>query len=610
MIRKILTLIFIFFLGIQSVFAEGEFKITSVNLDTSNSLILLTSSKSQVPEEVKNIKINTLSAPRRFYFDLPSTILTTGAQNWFFNSEDIKQVKISQFTPDIVRVVLYTSENFDKSKMEIIKQDKTLILQFKDEICEKDYFNPVYTDEKISSSKFYEQLSVSNTEIGKLKEAQDVVSKDKLSQVESAFSQPSEQTENIIKELKLKTNYYISSLNVRNSSVLISGFGDATIEKPLYLTNPTRIVYDLPNSITNYAIRNKVHTSNGIMMKIAQFDAFRSRLVITPPVEGVDYVPVFSPDGQSVLFVKEDNLAQSNLYNQTNNATGFYSNNKEELIISFDSPVVHSVKREDDVLKINLYNTYSYNEENFKKVVQKTVYEYAQTKLMPKAGLALEIPITKNTVVKTYMGADGKAIKVLLKNAELRKPKKKLDKIQKIKGEKLVVIDAGHGGTDFGAMREDVNEKDINLEVSKMVVELLKKAGVTVLMTRDTDEFISLQDRVDISMENDADLFVSIHVNASVKPEIVGLETHYYNENSLNLANTVHENMVHIVDRTDRGVFKSKFYVINHNTMPAILVEIGFISNEEERKELLTRERKKKTAQAIARGIIEYLKAN
>ena len=143
-----------------------------------------------------------------------------------------------------------------------------------------------------------------------------------------------------------------------------------------------------------------------------------------------------------------------------------------------------------------------------------------------------------------------------------------------------------------------------------MVVELLKKAGVTVLMTRDTDEFISLQDRVDISMENDADLFVSIHVNASVKPEIVGLETHYYNENSLNLANTVHENMVHIVDRTDRGVFKSKFYVINHNTMPAILVEIGFISNEEERKELLTRERKKKTAQAIARGIIEYLKAN
>ena len=100
MIRKILTLIFIFFLGIQSVFAEGEFKITSVNLDTSNSLILLTSSKSQVPEEVKNIKINTLSAPRRFYFDLPSTILTTGAQNWFFNSEDIKQVKISQFTPE------------------------------------------------------------------------------------------------------------------------------------------------------------------------------------------------------------------------------------------------------------------------------------------------------------------------------------------------------------------------------------------------------------------------------------------------------------------------------------------------------------------------------
>lgn len=615
MMRLFLTIFLIVFLNIQTVFAQDMFKITSVNLDTSNSIVLLTSASSYVPNEIKSIKINSLDNPKRFYFDIDSSILTTVVQNWFFNSQDLKQIKISQFNPTTVRVVLYTSDNFKKENIKIMKRDKSLILQLKDDICDNDYFETVYTDEKISSGKYYENLSISNTEIDKIKTAQSAINSDTISQVQDAFSKSNPKTESIIKDLKLKTNYYISAINVKNDAVLLSGFGNAIIEKPMYLTNPTRIVYDLPNSITNYDIRNKTYTSGGTLMKVAQFDASRSRLVITPPTENVDYIPVFSPDGQSILFIKAGTETSKKLFTQKNNATGYYVNNKNELIISFDAPVVHSVKREGEELKVTFYNTYSFNENSFNKTISKTLFKDSCINVLDKIGLSLTIPITKSAVIKTYMGADGKAIKIMLKNMQYSAPSKQTiipkkeqkEKIKKLKGKHIVVIDAGHGGSDYGAIREGINEKDINLDVATMVNEILTKAGVTTIMTRDSDEFISLADRVDISTRNEAELFVSIHVNASVKPEINGLETHYYNDNSVDFANTVHSNLINTVNKKDRGVFKSKFYVINHNTMPAILVEIGFISNSAERNELITHDRKQKTAQAIAQGILKYL---
>lgn len=618
MLKRFLILVMMFFISMHCAYSDDLFKITSVNLDTSNSIVLFTSSLSTVPEDIKSIKINSLDTPKRYYFDLNSSVLTTGAQNWFFNSKDIKQIKISQFNPNTVRVVLYTSEDFNKSGISIMKRDKSLILQFKDEICETDYFEPVYTDEKISSGKFYENLSISNTEINKIKEAQNVINKDKMTEVYEAFSMDKQETvPSVIKDLKLQNNFYLSSVSVRSDAILLSGFGNIILEKPLYLTNPVRIVYDIPNSITNYALRNKNFTSNGTVIKVAQFDSSRSRLVITPPMEDVDYTPVFSSDGQSVLFIK--NGYSGKLYNKTNNATRYYVNKKNEMIITFDAPVIHSVKREGETLKVTLYNTYSYNEQQFKKIISKTIFQDTKASLMPKIGLSIDIPLPKGAVVKTYMGADGKAIKVMLNNVSLNvpsktqptvKPKKEQkEKIQKIKGKRTVVIDAGHGGQDYGAIREGINEKDINLDVARMISDILAKAGVTIVMTRDSDEFIALADRVDIASRNEADLFVSVHVNASVKPEINGLETHYYNDNSLDFANVVHANMINQVNKKDRGIFKSKFYVINHNHMPAILVEIGFISNDVERGELVTQDRKQKTAKAIADGILQYLKS-
>ena len=171
-----------------------------------------------------------------------------------------------------------------------------------------------------------------------------------------------------------------------------------------------------------------------------------------------------------------------------------------------------------------------------------------------------------------------------------------------------MVIDAGHGGSDCGALRNNINEKDITLDISKRVQTLLEKKGYVVAMTRTDDSYVSLQDRVEFSEIFNPDIFVSIHVNSSNSDTPNGLETHYYKENSLMLAKYVHAAMLNNISAKDRGLFKSKFYVINHTTAPAILVETGFISNPSERAQLITESRKNATAKAIVEGIDEYFK--
>ena len=104
-----------------------------------------------------------------------------------------------------------------------------------------------------------------------------------------------------------------------------------------------------------------------------------------------------------------------------------------------------------------------------------------------------------------------------------------------------------------------------------------------------------------------SDIYVSIHINASKKSEIKGIETHYYTQSGYKVAQVIHKELMKNIDAEDRGLFKSKFYVINHTKAPAVLLELGFISNEQERTSLTSEQRQTDSAQAIADGIINYL---
>lgn len=617
----ILLFLLITFTLFSKAFAEDVFKITSANFDTSNSIVVLTALDGTASQIMPNIKLVEMENPKRVYFDINSAILTMPKQDWTFNSQGIKQIKISQFdtNPNIVRVVMYLDDDYSASNIKFLRIKNNIVLHFKNSICQNNnYFQNTYRDEHSSSSDFYEYLTVTTPAI-----QQPAPQNDIAGQIQQAFNSTMEQASQMLntrekKELRLNTKYYIDKITPKHNAVLFNGFGSVTLEKPMILTNPSRIVFDMPNTLAAMDIRNKEYKINDTdSVKVGQFVVNKARVVIQ--TNNVDqYIPIYSSDNQSLLIANKDRIEKSSLYTNTGDMIA-YSHKKtddktSEMTLSFSHPVVHGLDRTNDKLILYLYNISKYNDYTFKNTFANTVFSDASVTLLPNIGMKLTVPLEVNTLVSTYLGADGKTIKVVTKAPKTTTPKAAATKgavtvpVIIPPGKRRVVIDAGHGGTDHGAIRDDTSEKDITLDVSKKVEDMLKKQGYAVLMTRPVDSFVSLADRVAMAEKFNPDIFVSIHVNSSVRPEITGIETHYYHQESLNLAQTVHSSLASAIDSKNRGLFKSKFYVINHTTSPAILVEIGFISNDNERAQLVSEKRKQATAKAIVEGVNNYFK--
>lgn len=216
-----------------------------------------------------------------------------------------------------------------------------------------------------------------------------------------------------------------------------------------------------------------------------------------------------------------------------------------------------------------------------------------------------------------------------------------------------VVVDAGHGGKDAGAIGpHGVREKNLTLSIAKKVAARLKSLGFTVVMTRSSDTFVSLDDRTRIANEARADLFVSIHCNAARRRNFAGVETWTLNvasdryaarlsafENAeadrtvsdlrliladlatkanagdaRNLAQSVQSSLVRTLRSRvgpvrDHGVKQALFYVLLGTHMPSILVETGFISNPAEEARLKSPRFQEGTAEAIARGVKDFVDA-
>ena len=175
-----------------------------------------------------------------------------------------------------------------------------------------------------------------------------------------------------------------------------------------------------------------------------------------------------------------------------------------------------------------------------------------------------------------------------------------------------VVIDPGHGGSDPGAIGiGGIRESDVVLEISKMVEELLIEKGVRVILTRNNEVNLDLYPRVSLANKTNADIFVSIHANASIgkKKDINGLETFYYKGwRGRLLAKRIQKEILRVSPGSpDRGVKQARFYVIKNTKMPAVLVEIGFLTGRLDARRLEKTGHRKRIAYAIAKGILEYL---
>lgn len=187
-------------------------------------------------------------------------------------------------------------------------------------------------------------------------------------------------------------------------------------------------------------------------------------------------------------------------------------------------------------------------------------------------------------------------------------------------GVKYVVIDAGHGGKDPGAKgtlgEKTYYEKDITLSIATLVKKKLEENGISVIMTRTGDTYPTLTERSALANEKDAAMFVSVHVNsAGNAPKANGIEVYYaasnnnnyYGTTSKNVATSVLNEMLSQTGALSRGVKVESHAVTRTSLMPAILVEVGFISNEEEMQKLISTEYQEKLAKGISDGILSQL---
>jgi N-acetylmuramoyl-L-alanine amidase len=179
------------------------------------------------------------------------------------------------------------------------------------------------------------------------------------------------------------------------------------------------------------------------------------------------------------------------------------------------------------------------------------------------------------------------------------------------RGRIVVMIDPGHGGKDPGAIGiNGLQEKNVILPISQQVAALLEQQGIQVILTRRDDYFVDLPSRVEMARRANVNLFVSIHANAiGNRPDVNGLETYYYS-NGERLAQTIHNSILQSIDIRDRRVRQARFYVLRNNPMPAVLVEVGFVTGVQDNPRLATATYQNQMAQAIARGILQYIQQN
>lgn len=169
-----------------------------------------------------------------------------------------------------------------------------------------------------------------------------------------------------------------------------------------------------------------------------------------------------------------------------------------------------------------------------------------------------------------------------------------------------VVIDAGHGGKDNGANRRFGGlEKVATLDVAKRLNRKLRESQLKTVMTRTTDVFVSLDQRVAIENAQKNSIFVSIHFNDSRRRAVRGFETYYHSSNSVELARRIQAKLLTMARSSDRGVKSANFRVLRLAAYPAVLVECGFLSNRSDGRQARDSDYRELLADKIAEAIVE-----
>lgn len=256
-----------------------------------------------------------------------------------------------------------------------------------------------------------------------------------------------------------------------------------------------------------------------------------------------------------------------------------------------------------DVLEVKLVGTFARLPEDF--VLESPSVVGTSTRV-EKDGTVLVLTLSRPMGAEVW--ADGNGLQI-----QLLKPTVGDGKL----AGKIIIVDPGHGGHDSGAHRSGVSEKNIVLAVAKDLAENLKREGATVIMTRKTDVFIELEDRGPMALRNKADFFISVHVNSTVgKNKKSGTITFHHLGNQFGklLGECVQREIAKVSGLpgigtwSDGKIYDSGFRVLRDTkSLPGVLVELGFVNHDKDRKRLVERDFQTKVAAAIAKGIKVYL---
>lgn len=629
------VLIFLFMLALP-VYAEN-LGIKDIAFDKSDNLIFMaTDNYTTVP----TVKKGVLTNPDRVYWDIENAVLKRGQATYNFENGKLSKFKISQFStsPAKVRIVLTFAQKPDASAVKMISPGGgSLIIELGKPVSKQNFLVPIYRETKISSYDYLEKVRVYE----EIPLPKTTFKDDVLSDIGKIYGQSVPQDEPVrlrppIKESKLISRYFAQNIAVKSGNVLLIGSGVINIEKPIYLTNPSRVAFDIPNAVVAQNIKNKtLKISETETVKIAQFEPTKARIVVTSPTPE-KWNPVYSGDLQNILLAHDERVNNVKLYNSNASVLSFkteyaseYSANVRRYSFKFSNPVVISVKRNASTFDVTMHNGVSGNIAGLNSQGSATGAKFVQT----GAGIRFSVPLTAGTTVECLETLNAKEIVVNVKipkatqpksetpkeqplhpnvtpvQKETKKPTITIKKSDKILAGKVIVLDPGHGGSDPGAISQSkVQEKSLTISIGLLLEKLLKDNGATVYMTRSDDTYVSLSDRTTFSNAKSPDIFVSLHINAAENSSIHGIETHYWKDDSLELAKSIQKSMISKTGATNRGVIKSRFYVVRNTVAPSVLIEFGFITNPSELQRMSAKATKEKSVEAAFEGIVNYLK--
>ncbi|WP_409251477.1 SH3 domain-containing protein [Bacillus sp. SCS-153A] len=174
---------------------------------------------------------------------------------------------------------------------------------------------------------------------------------------------------------------------------------------------------------------------------------------------------------------------------------------------------------------------------------------------------------------------------------------------------KTIVIDPGHGGRDSGTVgyRETL-EKELTLSTSQLLYELLRNAGANVILTRDDDTYSSLSARVALAHYHNSDAFISVHYDSIYDSSIKGYTAYYYHSYQKELSQSIIDNLATTLSSRNRGVKNGNYYVLRENKQPAVLLELGYLSNPTEEALVNTHSFQDMAARSIYNGLNEYFR--